>query len=934
MPSIESPLVGRDRALADLDASLGATAGGVGGCLVVGGPAGIGKSRLLEAAAARAFKLSMAVAAGQATELDRVSPLISLLSALNHCEPLRLGLPGLDDGDGTRFSLIDRIGEAIEDYVRERALLVVVDDAQWADELSALALRVLVPALSTSPILWLLGRRAVPLRSPGQDTIDQLIAEDARQLRLGPLTDAAVTELCAHVLGARPDATVLALAARSGGNPFLLEQVFAALRDAGQVHVSDGTASLVGDELPFSFLAAVDRRVRALSPDARRLLEVGSVLNRPFSVHAAAHLMGRSAAELVPATNEVVDGGTLVDRGSNLAFRHDLLREAIYNNLSGPVRSVLHREAAIVVRADGGSPVEIAEHLIRSDHKGDSEAIAALRDAAAHVAGNAPSTAADLILHALDMLDGRDPLRAEVVADAVQLLASAGRLVEASELGETALRIGLDAPAEAGLLLGLAEALKHAGQNAAVVDYTARALARVGVPEPVRAELLAIRAHALLYVDEMDEADRVGAEAAVCGAAVGEHPASVFGLVARSVVARARGNLDDAVDLARQAVDIADAAGGEARHRHPRLWLACGLATLDRFSEADAIYAAGHREADQLGTAWSQPLWHFYRASLLVWAGQLDEAHAEADAGIRISERLTALQLGVPLLALMAQVAIYRGELSIARQHIEKSEQLLARGITVASEDLTWNLALFQDATGDPRAAVETLDDLYSNLPSRLLLLANDPGAAARLVRIAQRAGALPQAEAAAAAIRGLAGMNPAVASLAGAAAHAEGLLRADPEKLRQAVAHYRSSPRLLARASAIEDAAVVGQSGRCRDAVPLLEEALRYYVDSRAVRDVARVEKRLRGLGVRRRLTGARTGRGSPWSTLTQSELRVVRLVAEGMTNREVANQLYLSPHTVDSHLRHVFTKLDINGRVELTRAFMKQGIVPQSVS
>lgn len=932
MPVAESPLVGRDHVLTDLGIALAAAAGGVGGCMVIGGPAGIGKSRLLGVAATLALQLKMSVAHGQATELDRASPLITLLGALGRCEPQDMDLTGLNDVAGTRFSLIDRVGEAIEDYVRARSLLIVIDDAQWTDELSALALRVFVPALSSSPVMWLFGRRPVPVRSPGQDTIDHLIVEDARLLSLGPLPDRAVAELCAHVLGAHPDATVLALAARSGGNPFLLEQLFTALRDAGQVFISDGIATMAGDELPFSFLAAVERRMRMLSPDARRLLEVGSVFNRPFTVHAAASLMRQPAAELVPAVDEAVDAGTLVGRGSKLAFRHDLVREAIYNNLSRPVRSALHREAAIVVRVDGGSAVEVADHLVRSEHNGEGAAVAVLREAAAQVAGGAPSTAADLILRAVEMIDAEDPVRPQLVADAVLLLASAGRLAEASELGEGALRLGLDAAVEAGLLLGLAEALKHAGQNTAVVEYTGRALARDGVPEPVRAELLAIRAHALLYVDEMEEADRVAAEAAARGAAAGQHRASVFGLVARSVVARARGNLDEAAEQARQAVEIADTVGGEARHRHPRLWLASAVTTLDRFDEADVIYAEGHREADQLGTAWSQPLWHFYRASLLLWGGRLDDAQAEAEAGIRIAERLTALQLSIPLRALMAQVAIHRDELGIAQLHLQKAQGLLADGITAAPEDLTWSWALFQEATGESKAAVDTLADLYRGLPGRLLLLANDPGAAAKLVRIAQRAGALAQAEATTVAIRQLADMNPTIASLAGAAAHAEGLLTADPETLHRAVEHYRSSPRRLAKASAIEDAAVAGRSVRRRDTVPLLEEALGYYVDSQAPRDAARVERRLRELGSRRVKQADTTGGLTPWSRLTRSELRVVRLVAEGLTNREVANQLWLSPHTVDSHLRHVFTKLAINGRVELTRMFLNQ--VPVVIS
>lgn len=928
MPVSVPPLVGRDGVLSQLRSALLATVRGTGGCLIVTGPAGIGKSRLLEATTAEAAWLDMAVAAGRATELDRVAPLTTLVTALQRSRPAGLDLTALDRPDGSRFWLIDQLGEAIEDYVRNRALLIALDDVQWADELSALALRVLVPGLSSSPVLWLLARRPVPARSPTQDAVDSLIGEGVPQLRLGPLADDAVASLCAHLLGATPDATVLSLAGRSGGSPFLVEHLLTALRDAGQVLVSDGTATWLGDELPTSLLAEMDQRLRGLSPDARRLLEVGAVLNRPFTLHAAARLVGRSAAELLGAADEAVGSGTLVESGIELAFRHDLLREAVYNNLSGPVRSVMHTEAAEVVRAEGRSPVEVAEHLIRSGRRDGGTALAVLREASAQVATSAPSTAADLVLRGLDMVGEHDPARPALVADAVRMLAAAGRIAEATELGERAHRAGMPAATEAALLLGLSEALKHAGHNAAVVDYTARALARPEVPEPIRAQLLAIRAHALLYVDDIDGAERAGVEAATLGAAVGEHSAAVFGGVARSVVARIQGRLVDSLQLAQDAVATAERVGGEARHRHPRLWLACSLATLDRFGEAEAAYTAGRREADQLGTAWSQPLWYYYRACLLMAAGRLDDAQAEAEAGIRIAEHLSALQLAAPLRAVVAQVAIRQGDLTTARGQLGQAQPLLADGITVASEDLSWTLALLQTAAGEPAAAVETLAHLYRGLPGRLLLLSNDPGAAATLVRIAQQAGAGREAAAAAEAARQLADRNPAVRSLTGAAAHAAGLLTGDLAQLRAAVADYRSSPRRLCRASALEDAAAQElAAGHRSEAVLGWEQALSEYAACRARRDAARVQKRLRDLGVRRRSRAEAPEEDSSWGSLTQSELRVVRLVVEGLTNREVAARLFLSPHTVDSHLRHVFTKLGVNGRVELTRRFLAHG-------
>ncbi|HEX6074666.1 MAG TPA: AAA family ATPase [Micromonosporaceae bacterium] len=928
MPETGSLLVGRDDALATLRSALRTTVDGAGGCLIVEGPAGIGKSRMLAAGIVEAHKLDMMVASGQATELDRVAPLSSLMTSLRQNSPPGFEISRLGSQDGNRLWLVHHLGEMIADYVRARALLIVLDDAHWADELTALALRVLVPALSSSPVLWLLARRRVPTRSSAQDAIDWLAGEGARRLELGPLGEAAVAELCANVLEARPDSTVLALANRCGGNPFLLEQLLTTLRDAGQLLISDGVATVVAGDLPSGFLAAVNQRLRDLSLDGRRLLEAGSVLGRPFTVHEAAGLMGRSAVEVVPIANEAVAAGTLVDNGREFAFRHDLIREAVYNNLSGPVRSALHREAAEVARAEDRSPVEIAEHLLRGGHKRDDDVVGILRDAAAQVAPNAPGTAADIILRILDLVGEEDEARPRLISEAVRLLASAGRLVEARELGEAALHTGLDPAAETVLLLGLSEALKHSGYNTAVVEYTRRALARPGIPEASRAHLLAIQAHGLLYVGDIDAADHAGQEAAAIGETSGEHAATVFGMVARSVAARAKGRIGQAITHAREAVRIAEYNGGEARQRHPRLWLARGLVAADRFTEADAVYATGQREADQLGTAWSQPLWHYYRAELRMAAGRLDDAQAEAEAGVRTAEQLTALQLSVPLLALLARVAVRRDQVPMAREYLRRTQRLVADGISVAPGQLTWAAALVHDAMEQPRAAVDALEDVYKGLPDQLLLLTEEPQASATLVRLAQRVEDREKAEAAVAGAQQLAELNPDIASLKGAAAHAEGLLRGDRKTLHTAVEHYRASPRPLALAAALQDAAAAEYAAGNRDrAMALWDQALDHYVNSGAKRDVGQVQRVLRRAGVRRRARRDRRDLGGPvagWGSLTESELRVVQLVAEGLTNREVADRLFLSPHTVDSHLRHAFTKLGVNSRVELTRRFM----------
>jgi DNA-binding CsgD family transcriptional regulator/tetratricopeptide (TPR) repeat protein len=927
--------VGRDPERAILEGLLTAALAGTGGCTALTGAPGIGKTCLLGVSTRQARARGLAVAPGRAAELDRVAPLTTLVSALHRARPLPVDLSPMREHEGDRFWYIDRLGEVLEGYAAQRPLLIVIDDMQWADELSALALRVLVPQLSSMPLRWLLARRPVPADSAGQETVDWLVAEGAAtEIRLGPLDEPSVNGLCSLVVDAEPDNTVLGLVGRCGGNPFLIEQLLGTMLAAGQVVVREGIATVVGDELPWSFLAAVEQRLRGLTPPARRLLQAGSVFGRPFTVDAVAPLVGTAAPDLYPSAEEAVAAGILTERDARLAFRHDLLREAIYNNLSGPVRATMHRAAAEVTRTEGRSPVEVADHLLRSGRTGDREAVKVLRVAAAELAGRAPGTAADLIVRALDVLGDHDEDRPALVADAVGLLASAGRLGQALELGEAALHSGLSRPTEATVLLGLAEALKHAGQNQATVQYANRALALRDMPDPVRARLHAIAAHALLYVDDMSAADRAGADADRLGLAVGEYSASVFGSTARSVVARAEGRLDDALAYADHAVETADRVSGEAAQRHPRIWLGAALAALDRFPEAHRAYTVGRREAERLGTGWSYPLWHYYHASLLTAEGRIDEAVAEADAGLRIAEQLTARQLSVPLLGLLARLAILRAQMPLAREHMRRMQRLMGTGITAPPEDWAWALGMMQEAEGAFDQARLTMTGIFDRLPERLFLFCNDAGAAPTLVRIALRAGDTERAARAVAAANRLAERNPSVASLAGAAAHAAGLLGRDVADLRVAVDHFAACPRPLARASAMEDAALAeyGAENRSR-AVELLEAALAEVTACGARRAVIRMEQRLRRLGTRR--AGASRGGDGPASRLaglTAAELRVAHLVSEGRTNRQVAGLLFISPHTVDSHLRSIYNRLGINSRVELTRVVTEHELTPPS--
>jgi DNA-binding NarL/FixJ family response regulator len=191
---------------------------------------------------------------------------------------------------------------------------------------------------------------------------------------------------------------------------------------------------------------------------------------------------------------------------------------------------------------------------------------------------------------------------------------------------------------------------------------------------------------------------------------------------------------------------------------------------------------------------------------------------------------------------------------------------------------------------------------------------------AVELVRVLLAAGQRSDAAAVTERLERDADSNPGFPGLHAAAQHARALLDVDLERARATVEAYRDDPRPLVRAAALEDAGrLIGERAK-DESVGYLDEALRLQSAAGAERDAARVRRLLRGYG------GQRAQRrpdpaAAQWPELTASELAVVRLVTEGASDREVAQRLYISVHTVNSHLRHVFAKLGIRSRVELAR-------------
>ncbi|MCF2533184.1 ATP-binding protein [Yinghuangia soli] len=924
-----TPLVGREAAVDRLRGLVRATTAGASGCLIVSGEAGIGKSRLLDETARIAGREGIGVIGATATELDRVTPLATLAGALSQCDP-----PVLDDGmraelaEHAAFPYRQRelLVGALRDYAAARPVLVALDDIQWADEATAGAVRAMVPALAGLPVGWLLVGRPMTGGTPMYAAVEGLLECGAGHLALDALPDDAVHHLAAQLLGGRPDACIRNFADRAGGNPFLLRELCTSLAEAGRVRVADGVATVGEDALPESFRARTARRLRHLSPPARRLLEAGAVLGRPFQLREAAAMVGTPVPELARAAEEALVQGNLIDTGTALAFRHDLIRQAVYDGLAGPVKQALHYEAGSVLRAAGHPAAETARHLVWGARPGDPEAIAVLRSASDETLRTSPGLSADLLLQMLGLMPAHHPDRPDAVGQAVRRLTLAGRIGESLALGEETLRERMPAAGEAAIRLALIASLRLQGRDRQVFEHARLALATGAVTDRQRAVLLAQQAVAIMFWGLGDGADparlraeEFALEAVDIGERTGDHAAMLHGSCARSWALIARGRIGDGVLLAEQAMELGRFADRGQEWFPPHLWLANALTAAERFDEACTVIDAGLREAERHETTWAIPVLRYYRAVLWRTAGRTEEALAEAEAALVAAEELTVFIVADALLVTLALLELQRGDLPAARVHLARARRYVDRGVITAIEDMRIAAALLQAAEGDPHAALKTAEPVYDAFPKRLWTLAYDPWLGPELVRIALRAGAPDRAAAAATASRRLADLNPQLRTAEAAALHAEGLLGGDHKLLLAAVDAYRGAPRRLALAAALQDAAAV-EPDRAQ-AIGLWDEALQIYTDADLPRLAAPVLSALRALGVRRRSPRANSRPTEGWEAITPAELRVVRLVAEGRTNRDIAQQLHLSPHTVDAHLRHAFAKLGVSNRIALTR-------------
>ncbi|HEV7581365.1 MAG TPA: AAA family ATPase, partial [Mycobacterium sp.] len=396
---------GRADELKVIGALIAAVAQGRGGVLVIEGPPGIGKSRLLTEVLALAEKTGVRALFGEAFEYQQTVPFFSLFMATLRAEPPVGDAQALRELGGSvdlGYWVINDLHDAINAAAAETPLVIVLEDIHWADNGTLLALRSLATVGPDVAVLWVLTARTGAGGPAAQETLSALHRANATFVRLAAMMPDAVADMVQDAVRARADASLLNLAAKAHGNPFLVSELIGGLGEEGRLNVSGGRAAAAGDELPRRLGAGMQQRLDQLSNAASQVVRVAAVLPDRFSAGLLAAMLERRPAALASAVEEAVRADLLIEDGERLRFRHDLLREATRQSLPQSLRRAMERQSATVMLDMGAAPEEVATQLARSAEPGDKEAIDALRQAAQSVANSDPGAASDLSKRALE----------------------------------------------------------------------------------------------------------------------------------------------------------------------------------------------------------------------------------------------------------------------------------------------------------------------------------------------------------------------------------------------------------------------------------------------------------------------------------------------------------------------------------------------------
>ena len=899
-----------------------------GGLVVLEGEAGIGKTALLRHARATAERNGLTTLQATASPLDRDYPFGLVLQLLG---PV---VEGADDARRealfagaaarARAVLLHEAEDAAASHAllhglywlcanaaEHEPLLLLVDDLHWGDQPSLRFLEFLGRRLDGLAVAVVAAVR--PAEPHADAELLAAIAQGpaARVATPSPLTATGTRELLTDALGATPDgAFVDACRAATGGNPLLLGELAraaAADRLTGAAEEADRARAL-GSE---SVAAHVERRLQLLGGESRMVARCAAVTGDRGRVDVVAAAAGVGPDALATAAERLAGAGILEPGG--WCFAHPLVREAVLARIPGPDLSRLHELAAADLESRGARAPEIAAHILATAPSGNASRVEVLRAAARVAAADgALATAVACLRRALEEPPAAE-LRPQLLLELGELEAAHG-VSRAPERLEAALEAGLHgddavraraARARQAMLRDPATAVKELQDAAARAEEPSL---RLGL----QSLLLDVTAYQGGFDDLRAELLRAGGDDEDASPVMLAHlaqDAAYRSAPAADVVALARRAIAD------EALLRAPGQPGASYHL-----LIMALRHAEQPDLAAEVIAAGEAAARRQGSRLAMYFIDHARAYWELMFGSVTVAEAHAREALRITEE-AALPLGrVSLAAMLAEVLIERGAIDEAEEHVRSVALTPELEQTIPGSDLLGVRAelhrlrrRLDDAEADARRARELVrargwtTPLKSLGGARLALALADAGRRDDAVAAAEQ-------EIAAATRAQTPGVAAALERLRGRALGGEEGLAV----LEDAIAALEGSALALDRAWALYDLGTLRRrAGRPTDAREPLRRALDEATRIGAMRLAELAREELLAAGARPR----REALKGPES-LTPSERRVADLAVQGMTNREIAEALWVTRKTVELHLGSAYAKLGIRSRQQLAAA------------
>jgi DNA-binding CsgD family transcriptional regulator len=929
-------LLEREREVGELRSALEAVSAGGGRAIGIEAAAGLGKTRLLQEVRADASSAGLAVLAGRATELERDFPFalvrqvlgvaVAGLSAADRDRVFEgasaargaLGFEVGEERSHDTFAVLHALYWATAALAEQQPLLIAVDDAHSADAASLGYLGFLLPRLEDLPILLVFaGRPDEPDPSGG---FQRLVTDaSVHHMTLAPLSREATTTLLADDLGAEPAAPfVSACFEVSGGNPFLLRELSATVLQRRIEPLSENVAQ-VRELVPERVAQTVLLRLQRLSPSAGSVARSLAVLGDGAEPRLVAGLAGLTAAEASTAGDEL-RAAAILDSDSSPRFVHPLVRAAVYESIPAGERGRRHAGAAELLRSADASPERIATQLLAAEERGDVEAVETLIEAGERsLASGAPRSAVAYLTRALKepAPKGLKPavLGPLITASLRAVDHTAFASIEAAVFGELerepSLRVDWGIDLATWMALGgrfeeAASMLTVAAEVAAEEGNLERAfqleaqLRTIAMALPSAPEVNLER-----FRDQVDP----------------DTPAGRLAAALEAGSAAAGGSAREAVDAARRALGRDGALFAE------ELDLTAPMMVVFVLIVAEEV-AAARRGAEQAlafalerGATTELSLARGLNGMVSWAAGDLTAAETDLRQSIELARLVGLPPIIVTFTAILIDVLVERNELEAAEAelralamaegplpdnplftglHFARGRWWMAKGeVEAALEDFA-ALAAMADATGfGGGPALMACPDAVS----ALIAVGRHKDAAEWAANSLSAGEQWDTPGTVAYVLRAVAATRPAP----------EGV-----EVLEEAVGMLEGSPVRLIRAQALLDlGTALRRSGRRADARAPLREALELARRCGAVRIARRAHDELQASGEK-----VRTYAPIGVESLTPSERRVAELAASGMTNRQIAQSLFVTVKTVEAHLSAAYDKLDIGSRRELPAA------------